>query len=330
MNWLAAFNQRLARLAISILLLAIAVSLCAPMVHAGNPILPPEAQQGLEKLDSGDPDAAIVLFRALQASAPDQPLGYLLEDGARWSKTYCETLEVKWGMVVTGKREKQPGDEEYLALAEKTIRLASAQAAIKDSAEMHLYIGLALALEARLYGMRSENRATAHAGVRAREEFLRAKQLDPEMTDADAGLGLYNYYVDTLSGIVKVLRFFMGIPGGSKQEGIRQLESAMNGGGITAVEARFYLAKNLRTYDQQYERAAELLEPLTLQYPRNSIFQLFLGNFDLELNRKEKAVAELRAAGAESCCEVSCASHVRAVAGLLLASVGEGVAITSH
>src|ERR1700723_1544676 len=63
MNWLAAFNQRLARLAISILLLAIAVSLCAPMVHAGNPILPPEAQQGLEKLNSGDPDAAIVLFR---------------------------------------------------------------------------------------------------------------------------------------------------------------------------------------------------------------------------------------------------------------------------
>ena len=86
----------------------------------------------------------------------------------------------------------------------------------------------------------------------------------------------------------------MGIPGGSKQEGIRQLESAMNGGGMTAAEARFYLAKNLRTYDQQYERAAVTIEPLTQKYPRNAVFNLFLGNFNLELNRREKAVASLQ------------------------------------
>jgi tetratricopeptide repeat protein len=322
-------NWRLAPTAATVLILAVAAALCPFTAHAGNPVLPPQARQGLEKLNNGDADGAIADFRALQASAPDQPLGYLLEGGARWSKTYCATLEVKWGMVVTGRRGPQPGDEEYLGLAEKTIHLAAAQLVIKDSAEMHLYMGLAMALEARLYGMRSENRATAHAGVRAREEFLRAKQLDPEMTDADTGLGLYNYYVDTLSGIVKMLRFFMGIPGGNKQEGIRQLESAMNGGGMTAVEARFYLAKNLRTYDQQYERAAVILEPLVQQYPRNSIFRLFLGNFDLELNRREKAMAELRAAAGESCCEISCAGNVMAVADSLLATVGERAA-TSH
>ena len=303
----------------AVFVFAIAAMGASP-ARAGNPVLPPEARKGLEKLNNGDTDGAIADFRALQAAAPEQPLGYLLEGGARWAKTYCATLEVKWGMVVTGKREKLPSDDEYLALAEKTIRLATAQLAIKDSAEMHLYIGLALALEARLYGMRSENRATAHAGVRAREEFLRAKELDPEMTDADTGLGLYNYYVDTLSGIVKLLRFFMGIPGGNKAEGIRQLESAMNGGGMTAAEARFYLAKNLRTYDQQYERAAALMEPLTVQYPRNSIFRLFLGNFDLELNRRERAAVELRAAADQTCCEISCTSHVRAVADSLLAS----------
>ena len=314
-------NQRRARAATRIFAIAIISMLGAPLIHAGNPVLPPEAQQGLEKLNSGDPDGAIALFRALQASAPDQPLGYLLEGEARWWKTYCATLEVKWGMVVTGKRGQQSGDDEYLALAEKTMRLAAAQSTKTDSAEMHLYMGLALALEARLYGMRSENRATARVGVRAREEFLRAKQLDPQMTDADMGLGLYNYYIDTLSGIVKVLRFFMGIPGGSKQEGIRQLQSAMNGGGMTAVEARFYLAKNLRTYDQQYERAAVTIEPLTQRYPRNAVFNLFLGNFNLELNRKEKAANSLHAVVDQACCEVACANRVRAVANSLLAKL---------
>ena len=267
------------------------------------------------------PMAPSSFFACYRSAAPDQPLGYLLEDEARWGKIYCATLEVKWGMVITGKRSPQRSDEEYIALAEKTIRLAAAQLAKNDSAEMHLYMGLALALEARLYGMRSENRATARAGVRAREEFLRAKQLDPQMTDADTGLGLYNYYIDTLSGIVKVLRFFMGIPGGSKQEGIRQLEAAIAGGGMTAVVARFYLAKSLRTYDQQYERAAVLMEPLTQQYPRNTVFTLFLANFNLELNRREKAAAGFHAVIDQSCCEVVCANRVRALANSLLATM---------
>ena len=63
----------------------------------------------------------------------------------------------------------------------------------------------------------------AHAGVVGRAEFLRALELDPEMADATAGVGLYNYYIDTLSAIARMLRFFMGLPGGNKQEGIRQM-----------------------------------------------------------------------------------------------------------
>ena len=318
-NVKTAASRIVSRIASAILILAFAFLTTAATTRAGNPALPPEAQQGLEKLRNGDTEGAIALFRTLQASAPDQPLGYLLEGGARWSKIYCAVLEVKWGMIITGRRGPLPGDDEFLALAEKALRLAEAQDAKQESAAMHLYAGLALSLEARLYGLRNEARATARTGVRAREEFLRAKQLDPQMTDADAGLGLYNYYIDTLSGVVKVLRFFMGIPGGNKQEGIRQLESAINGGGMTSVEARFYLAKNLRQYDQQYERAATLLEPLTIQYPHNAIFHVFQGSFYVALNRKDQAASQLNAAANESCCEISCATHVRAVANSLLA-----------
>jgi len=88
---------------------------------------------------------------------------------------------------------------------------------------MQFYAGMAEASAARLYGLRAENRNTARSGVRAREHFLRAKALDPGLADVDLGLGLYNYYVDTLSSLARILRFFMGIPGGSKQEGIRCL-----------------------------------------------------------------------------------------------------------
>jgi len=150
--------------------------------------------------------------------------------------------------------------------------LAEAGLAKHESAEMHLYAGMAGGLASRMYGLRAENRAAARAGVRAREHFLRAFALDPSLADADMGLGLYNYYVDTLSTIARVLRFFMGIPGGSKEEGIRQLQLAMDHGQLTPALARYYLAINLHLFDQKYEQALQVVTPLVEKYPDNPIF----------------------------------------------------------
>lgn len=269
---------------------------------------------------AGDTDGAIRLFREIEQAEPGEPLGYLLEGEARWWKMYCAALEVKWGMVDAWERSKRPGDRQYLALADRAIHLAQARLKENDTAEMHLYAGLGWALEARLYALRDEKRAAARTGVRARAEFLRALALDPALADADTGLGLYNYYVDTLSTFVKILRFFMGIPGGDKKEGMRQLTAAMNRGELTSVEARFYLAKNLRTYDYQYERALALLQPLVEQYPRNPIFLLLRGNLYAELGRQELAAADFRAAENLPLADSACAARVRAVAGAFLAA----------
>src|SRR5207253_6287962 len=115
----------------------------------------------------------------------------------------------------------------------KGIALAEQSLKQNDTTEMRLYAGIGWGLKARLLGLWDDRRGTARAGVRAREHLFRAVQLDPELADAYTGLGLYNYYVDTLSAIAKILRFFMGIPGGSKREGMRQLELAMEKGEIT-------------------------------------------------------------------------------------------------
>jgi predicted Zn-dependent protease len=59
---------------------------------------------------------------------------------------------------------------------------------------------------------------------------------------------------------------------------------------------RFYLAKNLRNFDQQYARAIEVADPLAARYPNNPVFQLLLGNLNSELNRTEEASEHFRAA----------------------------------
>ncbi len=304
------------------LFVLVVVFLAAPPACAGKLNLPPTATEGLRLLYNGDPDAALPLFRQLQQQQPEQPLGFLLEAEARWWKIYCESLEIKWNLIDAWHRGRLPEDNDYLALADKAAQLAEAQLARKDTPGMHLYAGMGLLLRARLLGLRDERRATARAGVRAREHLLRAIELDPELADAYTGLGLYNYYVDTLSTIAKVLRFFMGIPGGSKRMGMQQLEHAMKDGELTAVDARFYLAKNLRNYDQQYERAAEVLAPLAEQFPRNAIFPLLIGDMNAKLNRREKAVANFQSAAILAFQRPECVKHVLEVIRAALAALG--------
>jgi len=264
--------------------------------RAGGLTIPAEAQRAMDKIYSGDPDGAIPLVRALQQAQPEHPLGYALEGEALWWKRYCGALEIKYSMVDAWKRSREPNDESYLRLADQVVHVAQAQLAKSDTAEMHVYAGMGWALKARMYGLRGENRNVAHAGVNARTEMLRALELDPQMADATAGVGIYNYYVATLSPIVKMMRFFMGIPGGDKEKGVKQMEIGMNQGVLLRADVRFIFAKSLRQYDQKYDQALAIAEPLVARYPQNPIFLLLAGNLNAELGRNEKASEYFQAA----------------------------------
>lgn len=288
-------------------LVAILVLLFAPSRGHAAPkadlSLPPNISTILDHIYSGRRDLALPEIRQLQQQSPGDPLGYLLEAEVEWWRIWCASAEFKYGMTMARHHEKGPRDQRYLDLTAKAYSLAEAGIRLHNSAVMHLYAGMADAQASRLYGLRWENRATARAGVRARGNFLKALAMDPSLADADMGLGLYNYYVDTLSTLARVLRFFMGIPGGSKEEGIRRLQRAIHDGRLTPALARYYLALNLLNYDQRYEQALQVIGPLVEQYPKNPIFQLVQGDLYAKLGRKPLAEASYRTA-AEGLAEV--------------------------
>jgi hypothetical protein len=317
------------RLRVALLALFFAAAFAAP-ARAEGTALPPDAARGLDQIYGGDPDAAISTAHTIEQAEPENPVGYLLEGEAEWWKIYCSACDVKWGQFDAWKHPKKSEDGAYfrqadnvIALSDKAIALARAQLAKSNTAEMHVYAGLGYALKARLYGLLDERRNIARAAVAARAEFLAALQLDPDTPDATAGLGIYNYYVDALSAFAKVLRFFMGIPGGSRQEGIRQMKAGIEGGGFLAVDTRFYLARNLRTFDQRYTDALSAAEPLAARYPRNPIFQLLAGNLNVELGRNAKASEYFHAvfASPDSDPDPVCAARTRAVANSFLATI---------
>jgi hypothetical protein len=300
----------------------------ASAVQAAPFQVPPEALAAVDQTYSGNPREAIRIAREIEKKQPDSALGYVLENEARWSVIYCASCEIKWGMVDGWKRPKTAAknaageveDDAYVAAADRALELATASISRTNSAADHLYAAMANAQKARLFGLRDETRATAKTAVAARTEFLKALEIDPQMADATAGLGLYNYYVDSLSSIVKMLRFFMGIPGGSKQEGLKQLEDGMQRGVLMKVTARFYLAKNLRTYDLEYARAAGYLAPLLQEFPQNPSFALIMANLEIEQGQRDAAAKRLQAIATMPISDPDCEARSRKLAAEMLAA----------
>jgi tetratricopeptide (TPR) repeat protein len=302
----------------SFLLLAI---LSSP-ARASNFAWPPETPAILDKIYSFDLGGAIEAAKRMQQERPGHPMAYLLEAEALWWRTWCTSADFKYGMSDARRRPKVGSDQHNIELSARVLSLAEAQIKQSDSAEMQFYAGMAEASMARLYALRGEYRNAARSGVRGREHLLRAKSLDPDLADADMGLGLYNYYVDTLSASARILRFFMGIPGGSKQDGLRLLEHAMAKGVVTPQVARFYLALNLHRYDQQYEKALNVLGPLVEKYPTNPLFQLARGDLCAKLGRKQLALASYRTASALPVQDSECQTHLQSLVRISIAALG--------
>jgi tetratricopeptide (TPR) repeat protein len=299
--------------------------LLAPLAipaHASNIAFPPETSAIVGKIYSFDLDGAVEAAKRMEQERPNYPLGYLLETEALWWRIWCTSADFKYGMSDARRRPKLEADRHYFELAARALSLAEAQIKQRESAEMQFYAGMAEASSARLYGLRGENRNAARSGVRGREHLLRAKALDPDLADANLGLGLYNYYVDTLSSLARILRFFTGIPGGSKQEGVRLLEQAIAQGVLTSNVARFYLALNLHRYDQQYEKALSVLGPLVEKYPANPIFQLARGDLYAKLGRKRQALACYRAADLSPVQNAECHARIQELVRASIAALG--------
>jgi hypothetical protein len=123
-----------------------------------------------------------------------------------------------------------------------------------------------------------------------------------------------------LSPIVKLLRVFMGIPGGNKQSGVQQMQVGMNEGVLMAVDVRFILARALRQYDQKYEQALSVAAPLGMRYPQNPIFLLLLGNLNAELGRNANAAKYFNLALESLGFDSVCAARIRDIASSFLAS----------
>jgi tetratricopeptide (TPR) repeat protein len=254
-------------------------------------------RHGLDLIMDGNLDRAIEIFRDIQKKDPQSPLGYLLEADAVWWRIYYATANLTDPDVFAATDlPSTPYDAHFKDLVNATISKSEARIrAQQDVARNYLYQGMAYALRARLEGLRDRDLPTARAGKKMRSLLLKSLELDPNLTDAYLGVGIYNYFVDTLSAIVKILSFFIGLPGGNRVRGLQQLQMAAEKGDLARAEAKFYLAKDYsRPNERQYARALELFQQLANEYPHNPLWPMLIGSLHCRMGNIQECETRYR------------------------------------
>jgi hypothetical protein len=255
------------------------------------------ARRGVDLMLDGDLAGAKQAFRQIQHQSSDSALGFVLEADVTWWEIYYDTANlIDPDVFDVSNKEATPFDSHFNDVLNVGIHKAEAQLHDhQDEARNYLYEGFAYALRARMEGLHDRDLPTARAGKKMRMLLLRAVALDPNLNDAYLGLGIYNYFVDTLSTIVKILSVFIGLPGGSRTEGLRQLQLCADKGDLARGEAKFYLAKDYsRANEKQFAKSQRLFGELQQHYPHNPLWPMLVASLDFRLGNPQRGEARYR------------------------------------
>jgi hypothetical protein len=186
----------------------------------------------------------------------------------------CEVLEATalWWRIQLDP-EGRALDAEFSAAVDRAIRSAEAWTDRTPlEAEAWFYLGAAYAARVQWRVLRDEKMAAARDGKRIKQALEQALELDPSLDDAYFGLGMYKYYADVAPTAAKILRFLFLLPGGDRQEGLREMQRARSRGRLLQGEADYQLHIIYLWYEHQPDRALELLRGLQERYPENPLF----------------------------------------------------------
>ena len=219
-------------------------------------------RQALDQLYDGDAAGAFERLTALNRTQPD-PIG-----------AYLEALVLCWRLE---QRLDTGLDKDFIKAAERARAVADARLESEPDDLRALFArGAAFGVESRYHLFRLHRRDAARTAARMREDLLAVRRQNPAGKDALFGAGLYDYYADVLPRIVKVLRFFTGIPGGDRQRGLSAIEEARQGSLLHETEVQVQLYEIYAFYEKKPDRALAEMRALRRRYPHWPLWGLKL------------------------------------------------------
>jgi hypothetical protein len=186
----------------------------------------------------------------------------------------CDVLEATalWWQIQLDP-ESRALDAAFSASVERAIRSTEAWTErTPQDPEAWFYLGGAYGARVQWRVLRGEKLAAARDGKQIKLALERAIALEPGLDDAYFGLGMYKYYADVAPAAARFLRFLLLLPGGDREEGMREMLRARSRGRLMQGEADYQLHVIYLWYERQPRRALELLHALQARYPANPLY----------------------------------------------------------
>lgn len=190
----------------------------------------------------------------------------------------CEVLDAVadyWQILLDP--ENTSGDARLTVKIDKSIASAERWVAREPKrAEAWFYNGGAYGTRVLLRGLRAQYLSAARDGKRIHDSLRQAVTLDPKLSDAYFGLGLYHYYAAIAPTAARLLRFLLLLPSGDRTGGLREMEQTRSQGLLLRGEADYQLHLIYLWYERQSLRSLGLIDGLRTRYPHNPVFDLRL------------------------------------------------------
>ncbi len=138
--------------------------------------------------------------------------------------------------------------------------------------EGYLTLGGAYGLLGRWQATNQEWVSAYFTGKKAIKYLRKALKVNPEMKDANMGLGIFDYYVATLPAVVRVLAFIGS--GGNPQVGVQELTVAAYESIYAQTPSRLFLAEIYSNPENKPEKALEILLGLRNEYPNSPFIHM--------------------------------------------------------
>ena len=248
--------------------LLLGVALAAPLPLLASDVPRPAdaaARAALGFVYDGDFHGAEAGLATLAREHPDDPV-----------LPYLQALALEWRL------EQSPAsrahDAEVLALADRALGLADALLA-RDRGDGRALLarGAAHGVKSRLHLFRWDKGPASREAVRMREALAAARASGVEALDLDFGLGLYDYYADTLPRFFKVVAFVLRIPGGDRERGLEAIARVARGGSLFHDdEARVQMYDIHSFFERKPDRAVHWVREMWRLHPGWPIWGLKL------------------------------------------------------
>lgn len=282
--------KTLRRFVLPLLVLVVAVSRPAFSAESDDPYgFPPEVAAGLDAaLEANyrlEFDRAAAILNTLEPYRARHPLigfGHLLNE---WWQVSAAFLE-----------EDDDASQAMLDAADSCLDEAEARIDQGDlTGEAHLVKGATLGLLGRWHITNHHWFRSYVIGKRAKAALEKAIEINPNLTDAYAGIGIFDYFVAKLPGVLR----FVAFSGAEKnpEVGLREIDLALAEGRFTVVGTQAALALIELRNELNPGRALELIDELLETSPGSAFFRSLrtIALYDLDRPDELTVEAELQA-----------------------------------